>query len=156
MSSLNRVILIGNLGKDPDIRYTESGNIVASFSLATSEKFRNKAGDWEERIEWHNITLWARLAEIAGEYLAKGKSVFIEGRLKTRKWQDREGKDRYSTDIIGEKMLMLSGGNGRHAQVSKGGSGSKAGSVQDVGEMPYSPCADEIPFLLSPIFGPLL
>jgi single-strand DNA-binding protein len=156
MASLNRVILIGNLGKDPDVRYTESGNVMATFPLATSEKFKNKAGDVEERTEWHNITLWARLAEIAGEYLAKGKSVFIEGRLKTRKWQDREGKDRYSTEIIGEKMLMLGGGNGSHAQGSKGGSGGNAGSVQDVGEMPFSPGEDEIPFLVSPIFGPVI
>jgi single-strand DNA-binding protein len=156
MASLNRVILIGNLGKDPEIRYTESGNVVATFPLATSDKFKGKAGDWQERTEWHNITLWARLAEIAGEYLAKGKGVFIEGRLKTRKWQDKEGKDRYTTDIIGEKMLMLGGGNGNHAQESKGGSGGNAGSVQDVGVMPINPGEDEIPFLLSPIFGPVI
>jgi len=118
MASLNKVMLIGNLGKDPEVRYTGAGTAVASFSLATSEKFKNKNGEWEERTEWHNITLWARLAQIAGEYLAKGKTVYIEGRLQTRKWQDRDGKDRYTTEIVGEKMQMLSGkgeGGGRPA-----------------------------------------
>jgi single-strand DNA-binding protein len=108
MASLNKVLLIGNLGKDPEVRYTTSGTAVASFSLATSEKFKNKGGEWEERTEWHNVTLWGRLAEIAGEYLGKGKTVYIEGRLQTRKWQDKEGKDRYTTEIVGEKMQMLS------------------------------------------------
>ena len=115
MASLNKVLLIGNMGKDPEVRYTASGTAVASFSLATSEKFKNKGGEWEERTEWHNIILWGRLAEIAGEYLTKGKTVFIEGRLQTRKWQDRDGKDRFTTEIVGEKMQMLSRkeGNGR-------------------------------------------
>ena len=108
MASLNKVLLIGNLGKDPEVRYTTSGTAVASFSLATSEKFKNKGGEWEERTEWHNVILWGRLAEIAGEYLGKGKTVYIEGRLQTRKWQDKEGKDRYTTEIVGEKMQMLS------------------------------------------------
>lgn len=108
MASLNKVLLIGNLGKDPEVRYTASGTAVASFSLATSERFKNKAGEYEERTEWHNLTLWGRLAEIAGEYLSKGKTVYIEGRLQTRKWQDKEGKDRYTTEIVGEKMQMLS------------------------------------------------
>ncbi len=116
MASLNKVMLIGNLGKDPEVRYTTSGTAVAGFSLATSERFKNKNGEWEDRTEWHNITLWGRLAEIAGEYLAKGKTVYIEGRLQTRKWQDRDGRDRYTTEIVGEKMQMLSGrgeGGGR-------------------------------------------
>ena len=108
MASLNKVLLIGNTGKDPEVRYTTSGTAVASFSLATSERFKNKNGEWEERTEWHNIILWGRLAEIAGEYLAKGKTVYIEGRIQTRKWQDRDGKDRFTTEIVGEKMQMLS------------------------------------------------
>ena len=126
MASLNKVMLIGNLGKDPEVRYTASGTAVASFSLATSEKFKNKSGEWEEKTEWHNVTLWSRLAEIAGEYLSKGKTVYIEGRLQTRKWQDRDGKDRYTTEIVGEKMQMLSGkgegggaGAGGQRQASK-------------------------------------
>ncbi|HEX9078181.1 MAG TPA: single-stranded DNA-binding protein [Desulfuromonadaceae bacterium] len=108
MASLNKVMLIGNLGKDPEVRYTPSGQAVASFNLATSEKFKNKNGEWEERTEWHRVTLWSRLAEIAGEYLSKGKTVYIEGRLQTRKWQDNSGNERYTTEIVGEKMQMLS------------------------------------------------
>ena len=101
MASLNKVMLIGNLGKDPEVRYTAAGTAVASFSVATSEKYKNKNGEWEEKTEWHNVTLWARLAEIAGEYLAKGKTVYIEGRLQTRKWQYNDGRDRYTTEIVG-------------------------------------------------------
>ncbi len=108
MASLNKVMLIGNLGKDPEVRFTASGQAVASFSLATSEKFKGKTGEWEERTEWHSITLWGKLAEIAGEYLSKGKTVYIEGRLQTRKWQDKSGNDRYTTEIVGDKMQMLS------------------------------------------------
>lgn len=130
MASLNKVLLIGNLGKDPEVRYTASGTAVASFSLATSEKFKNKEGEWEERTEWHNVTLWGRLAEIAGEYLGKGKTVYIEGRLQTRKWQDKDGKDRYTTEIVGEKMLMLSrkdGSNHEEAGQSHEGPGFPEG-----------------------------
>ena len=87
MASLNKVMLIGNLGRDPEVRYTAAGQAVASFNLATSEKFKNKSGEWEERTEWHKITLWARLAEIAGEYLTKGSTVYIEGRLQTREYE---------------------------------------------------------------------
>lgn len=109
MASLNKVMLIGNLGKDPEVRYTTSGSAVASFSLATTEKYKAKNGDWEEKTEWHNVVMWGRLAEIAGEYLSKGKTVYIEGRLQTRKWQDKDGRDRYSTEVVGDKMQMLSG-----------------------------------------------
>ena len=108
MASLNKVMLIGNLGKDPEVRFTASGQAVAGFSIAKTEKFKGKSGEWEERTEWHNITLWGKLAEIAGEYLSKGKTVFIEGRLQTRKWQDKSGNDRYTTEIVGDKMQMLS------------------------------------------------
>lgn len=130
MASLNKVLLIGNLGKDPEVRYTASGTAVASFSLATSEKFKNKEGEWEERTEWHNVTLWGRLAEIAGEYLGKGKTVYIEGRLQTRKWQDKDGKDRYTTEIVGEKLQMLSrkdGSNHEEAGQSHEGPGFPEG-----------------------------
>jgi single-strand DNA-binding protein len=144
MASLNKVMLIGNLGKDPEVRYTTSGTAVASFSLATSERFKNKNGEWEEKTEWHNITLWSRLAEIAGEYLAKGKTVYIEGRLQTRKWQDRDGRDRYTTEIVGEKMQML-GAKG------DGGGRGKAPAEQGFGDAPayeepsFNP-DDDIPF----------
>ena len=149
MASLNKVMLIGNLGKDPEVRYTTSGTAVASFSLATSEKFKNKSGEWEEKTEWHNVTLWARLAEIAGEYLSKGKTVYIEGRLQTRKWQDRDGKDRYTTEIVGEKMQMLSGkgeGGGRQG----GGGGGRPDSQEHNSAPSYDEPAfnpdDDIPF----------
>ena len=125
MASLNKVMIIGNLGKDPEVRYTTSGAAVASFSVATTEKFKNKSGEWEEKTEWHNVTLWSRLAEIAGEYLSKGKTVYIEGRLQTRKWQDKDGKDRYTTEIVGEKMQMLS---------AKGDGGGKSGGGRSGGE----------------------
>ena len=125
MASLNKVMLIGNLGKDPEVRYTTSGTAVASFSVATTDKIKNKSGEWEERTEWHNVTLWARLAEIAGEYLSKGKTVYIEGRLQTRKWQDKDGRDRYTTEIVGEKMQMLS---------AKGDGGGKSGGGRSGGE----------------------
>ena len=108
MASLNKVMLIGNLGKDPEVRYTTSGQGVASFSIATTEKYKNKSGEWEEKTEWHNIVLWGKLAEIAKDYLSKGKTVFIEGRLQTRKWQDKDGRDRYNTEIVGDRMQMLS------------------------------------------------
>ena len=130
MASLNKVLLIGNLGKDPEVRYTESGTAVSNFSLATSEKFKNKEEEWEERTEWHNVTLWGRLAEIAGEYLGKGKTVYIEGHLQTRKWQDKDGKDRYTTEIVGEKMQMLSrkdGSNHEEAGQSHEGPGFPEG-----------------------------
>ena len=136
MASLNRVFLIGNLGKNPEVRYTASGTAVASFSLATSEKFKNKGGEWEERTEWHNVTLWDRLAEIAGEYLGKGKTVYLEGRLQTRKWQDKEGKDRYTTEIVGEKMQML----------SKKDSGRDRDSAADSFQQPPDVSGDDIPF----------
>jgi single-strand DNA-binding protein len=118
-------MIIGNLGKDPEVRYTTSGAAVASFSVATTEKFKNKSGEWEEKTEWHNVTLWSRLAEIAGEYLSKGKTVYIEGRLQTRKWQDKDGKDRYTTEIVGEKMQMLS---------AKGEGGGRSGGGRSGGE----------------------
>jgi single-strand DNA-binding protein len=148
MASLNKVMLIGNLGKDPEVRYTASGTAVASFSLATSEKFKNKSGEWEEKTEWHNVTLWSRLAEIAGEYLSKGKTVYIEGRLQTRKWQDRDGKDRYTTEIVGEKMQMLSGkGEGGGGGGRQGGRSDNqyAADAPSYDEPAYNP-DDDIPF----------
>ena len=149
MASLNKVMLIGNLGKDPEVRYTAAGTAVASFSLATSERFKNKNGEWEEKTEWHNVTLWARLAEIAGEYLAKGKTVYIEGRLQTRKWQDRDGKDRYTTEIVGEKMQMLSGkgegGRGEGGGRQNGGR-TESQSQEPAYEEPTFNPDDDIPF----------
>ena len=143
MASLNKVMLIGNLGKDPEVRYTTSNQSVASFPLATSEKFKNKSGEWEERTEWHNVVLWGRQAEVAGEYLAKGKTVFIEGRLQTRKWQDKEGRDRYTTGIVGERMQML---GGRGDGPAGGGGGNRAQGRQQPADDSYGSSYEEPSF----------
>jgi single-strand DNA-binding protein len=150
MASLNKVMLIGNLGKDPEVRYTTSGTAVASFSIATSERFKNRSGEWEDKTEWHNVTLWGRLAEIAGEYLAKGKTVYIEGRLQTRKWQDRDGRDRYTTEIVADKMQMLGGkgeGGGRQGSGKSSDEAGQAGQAGSPGyEEPVFNPDDDIPF----------
>ncbi|NMC75615.1 MAG: single-stranded DNA-binding protein [Geobacteraceae bacterium] len=148
MASLNKVMLIGNLGRDPEVRYTTSGTAVASFSLATTEKFKNKAGEWEERTEWHTITMWGRLAEIAGEYLSKGKNVYIEGRLQTRKWQDRDGRDRYTTEVVADKMQMLGGrgeSGGRQAPGKAAEEAGVFGGSPGYEEPSFNP-DDDIPF----------
>ncbi len=146
MASLNKVMLIGNLGKDPEVRYTQSGTAVASFSLATSERFKNKNGEWEDKTEWHNVTLWGRLAEIAGEYLAKGKTVYIEGRLQTRKWQDKDGRDRYTTEIVGDRMQMLSGKGEGGGGAGRPAGGRGAESQGPGYEEPVFNPDDDIPF----------
>jgi len=107
MASLNKVMIIGRLGKDVDVRYTSTGTPVAGFSLATSEKFKNKSGEWEEKTEWHNIVAWQKQAELAGQYLSKGSQVYIEGRLQTRKWQDNSGNERYTTEIVADRLQFL-------------------------------------------------
>ncbi len=110
MASLNKVLLIGNLGRDPENRYLPSGGAVCNFSIATTDRFTDKAGQKQERTEWHNIVMYGKLAEIAAQYLKKGSAVYVEGRLQTRKWQDKNtGADRYSTEIIADQMQMLSG-----------------------------------------------
>lgn len=107
---INKVILIGNVGKDPETRYMQNGKAVCNFSVATSEGWTDRnTGDKQERTEWHNVVLYDKLAEIANEYLKKGSQVYIEGSLRTRKWQDKEGKDRYTTEIVGQTMQMLGG-----------------------------------------------
>ena len=107
---INKVILVGNLGKDPETRYMPSGKAVTNFSIATSESWKDKqTGEQKEQTEWHNIVMYDRLAEIAAEYLRKGSQVYVEGRLRTRKWQDKEGRDRYTTEIIANEMQMLGG-----------------------------------------------
>ena len=114
MASVNKVILIGNLGKDPDVRYMPSGKAVASVTLATNESWKDRTtGEKQERTEWHNVVFYSPLAEIVGQYLRKGSSVFVEGRLQTRKWQDKtSGQDRYITEIIANEMKMLGGRGG--------------------------------------------
>ena len=142
MASLNKVMLMGNLGKDPEVRYTASGQAVASFSIATSERYKSKSGDWEEKTEWHNIVLWGKQAETAKDYLSKGKTVFIEGRLQTRKWQDKDGRDRYTTEIVGDRMQFVG---------AKGDGGSRSqGRDSEPSDTYYDPAGsnpdDDIPF----------
>jgi len=113
---INKVILIGNLGRDPEVRYMPSGSAVTNVSVATSDSWRDKqSGEMQERTEWHNVVFFGKLAEIAGEYLKKGSKVFVEGSLRTRKWQDKSGADRYTTEIVANEMQMLD---------SRGGSGA--------------------------------
>ncbi len=109
MASVNKVILVGNLGRDPEVRYMPNGEAVCNFSIATTDNWKDKNGQKQERTEWHNIVMYRKLAEIAGEYLKKGRPVYVEGRLQTRKWQTKEGQDRYTTEIIADQMQMLGG-----------------------------------------------
>jgi single-strand DNA-binding protein len=113
--SLNKVQLIGNLGKPPEVKYTPSGTAVANFSIATNERFKDKSGEWADKVEWHNIVLWQRLAEIAGEYLKQGSKVYIEGRLQTHSWE-KDGVKKYSTEIVGSDLILLDGKPSRSGQ----------------------------------------
>jgi len=118
MASVNKVILIGNLGRDPEVRYMPSGDAVANITIATTETWKDKAGEKQEQTEWHRVAMFGKTAEIAGEYLKKGSQVYIEGKLQTRKWTDKEGQERYTTEIRADRMQMLgsrSGGSERMA-----------------------------------------
>jgi single-strand DNA-binding protein len=120
--SVNKVILIGNLGKDPEVKYTPQGTPVAKITLATNERFKDKSGEWQDRTEWHNVVLWQRLAEIAGEYLKKGGKVYIEGRLQTRSWDDKtSGQKKYMTEVVANDLVLL------------GGRGEGSGGADDAG-----------------------
>ena len=121
MASVNKVILLGNLGRDPELRYTPGGDAVVSMSIATTESWKDKSGQRQEKTEWHNIVMYRRLAEIAGEYLKKGSQVYIEGRLQTRKWQDKQGNDRYTTEIAADHMQMLGQRDSGGASDRRGG-----------------------------------
>lgn len=124
--SVNKVILVGNLGKDPEVKYTPSGTPVAKFSLATNERYKDKAGEWQDRTEWHNIVAWQRLAEIVGEYVKKGSKIYIEGRLQTSSWEDKQsGEKKYRTEIIASDLVLLGGrGEGGESHSSRGASAS--------------------------------
>jgi single-strand DNA-binding protein len=121
MASVNKVILVGNLGRDPETRYTTSGEAVTNVSIATTDTWKDKSGEKQERTEWHRVAFFGKLAEIAGEYLKKGSQVYVEGRLQTRKWQDKDGQDKYTTEIVADRMQML---------------GSRAGAASGGGEPP--------------------
>jgi single-strand DNA-binding protein len=124
--SVNKVILIGNLGKDPEVKVTPSGTPVAKFSLATNERYKDKAGQWQDRTEWHNLVAWQRTAEIIGEYVKKGSKIYVEGRLQTSSWDDKTtGEKKYRTEIIVNDLVLLSGrGDGEGASRSAGAGGS--------------------------------
>lgn len=108
--SVNKVILIGNVGKEPDVQYTSGGTAVAKFSLATNERFKDKSGEWQDKTEWHNLVAWAKLAEIVGEYATKGSKIYVEGRLQTSSWDDKKsGEKKYRTEIIVSELVLLSG-----------------------------------------------
>ncbi|KVU13816.1 single-stranded DNA-binding protein [Burkholderia ubonensis] len=151
MASVNKVILVGNLGADPEVRYLPSGDAVANIRLATTDRYKDKAsGEFKEMTEWHRVAFFGRLAEIVSEYLKKGSSVYIEGRIRTRKWQGQDGQDRYSTEIVADQMQMLGGrggsggggggdeggygggyggGGSRGEQMERGGGGGRAGGA---------------------------
>jgi len=121
MASVNKVILLGNLGRDPETRYTTGGDAVTNLRIATTEQWKDKNGEKQERTEWHTVVLFGRQAEIAGEYLKKGRSVYIEGRLQTRKYTDKEGQEKYSTEVVADRMQLL--GSGRDSGGGGGGGG---------------------------------
>mgnify|MGYP001816880297 CR=1 FL=1 len=147
---INKVILVGNLGADPETRYMPSGGAVTNLSIATSESWKDKqTGEQKERTEWHKVAMFNRLAEIAAEYLRKGSQVYIEGKLRTRKWQDRDGNDRYTTEVIADEMQMLGGRGG--GGMGGGMSGGSAGGDPGPGNAPPRQPApddfdDDIPF----------
>ncbi len=140
---INKVIVVGNLGNDPDTRYMPSGGAVTNLSVATSEQWKDKqTGEQKERTEWHKVAMFGRLAEIAAEYLRKGSQVYIEGKLRTRKWQDRDGNDRYTTEIIADEMQMLGGRGGGSAPMRDDRGSSSAPAPQSAPD----DFDDDIPF----------
>ncbi|MBK6803835.1 MAG: single-stranded DNA-binding protein [Betaproteobacteria bacterium] len=165
MASVNKVILLGNLGRDPETRYTTGGDAVTNLNIATSEQWKDKSGEKQERTEWHRVVLFGRQAEIAGEYLKKGRSVYIEGRLQTRKYTDKDGVEKYSTEIVADRMQLIGGareggggddempgGGGGARPPSRGGSGGGAGGQRPAagggsgGKKPGDDFDDDIPF----------
>ncbi len=141
---VNKVIVVGNLGSDPDTRYMPSGSAVTNLSIATSEAWKDKqTGEQKERTEWHKVAMFGKLAEIAAEYLRKGSQVYIEGKLRTRKWQDKEGKDRWTTEIVADEMQMLGGRSGGGAPAMNESQGSSAPPPASSGSNEFD---DDIPF----------
>ena len=150
--SVNKVILVGRLGKDPETRYMTNGEAVTNVTLATSENWKDKNGEKQERTEWHNLVFYRRLAEVAGEYLKKGSQIYVEGKIQTRKWQDKDGKDRYTTEIIVNEMQMLgskTGGAGSFEVVEKpasSGASSSAPRSTPAAKGNFDNFDDDIPF----------
>lgn len=138
--SVNKVILIGRCGKDPETRYMTNGEAVTNVSIATSETWKDKSGEKQEKTEWHNLTFYKRLAEVVGEYVKKGSEIYVEGKIQTRKWQDKEGKDRYTTEIICHEMKML-GGKKDASEESQPKQQAKPANPQATEDFP-----DDVPF----------
>ena len=138
MAGVNKVILIGNLGKDPEVRYLDSGVAVANFSLATTESYKNKEGERVSQTEWHNIVLWRGLAEVAEKWLKKGSSVYIEGKIRSRKWEDKEGNARYTTEILADNMTMLG--------KKEDSSAEKTETTPEQESIPQEEKGDDLPF----------
>jgi single-strand DNA-binding protein len=152
MASVNKVILIGNLGRDPETRYMPDGGAVTNVSIATTESWKDKNGEKQEKTEWHRVAFFGKLAEIAGEYLKKGSQVYVEGRLQTRKWQDKDGQDKYSTEIVADRMQMLGsrqgmGGGERDSGEREGASkpAGKPSAAKPAGSK-FDDFEDDIPF----------
>ena len=149
MAGVNKVIIVGNVGRDPEVRFTKAGTAVATFSVATSERFKDRDGQPQERTEWHRVVAWAQLADICGKYLRKGKQVYIEGRLQTRDWEDKDGHKRYTTEVVANVMQMLGrreddGGGSSDDSYSRGSSGGSDPMAQ--APAGGGPSDDEIPF----------
>ncbi len=139
---INKAIIVGNLGADPEIRYTQNGAPVATFNVATTERWRDKEGNQQESTEWHRIVAWSKLAEICGEYLHKGSRVYIEGKIQTRKWQDQSGNDRYTTEIVAREMKML---DRRDSGSRPSSGGTQEKSFHDSSPS-YGDMGDDVPF----------
>ena len=154
MASVNKAILIGNLGKDPEVRYMPSGEAIANITLATTDTWKDKSGEKQERTEWHRVSFFGRQAEVVGEYLKKGSQIYVEGRIQTRKWQDKEGQDRYTTEIVADRMQMLGGkssGGGSFEVVENRPAASSGGAAATAKAAPaakgsFDNFDDDIPF----------
>ena len=140
MAGVNKVILIGNLGKDPEVRYLDSGVAVANFSLATTESYKNKEGERVSQTEWHNVVLWRGLAEVAEKWLKKGSSVYIEGKIRNRKWEDKDGNTRYTTEILADNMTMLGKKDASSSETSESTTTTTEESI------PQEEKGDDLPF----------
>ena len=128
MGSVNKVILVGNLGRDAELRYTPGGAAVATLNLATTEVFKDREGQKKEDTQWHRVILWGKTAETLQDYLTKGKQIYVEGKLQTRKWKDKDGNDKYTTEVRGDRVVLLSGGGGGRAE---GGGGGRGGATDE-------------------------
>ena len=157
MASVNKVIIVGNLGRDPETRYMPDGGAITNISVATTDKWKDKNGEMQEKTEWHRVAFFGKLAEIAGEYLKKGSQVYVEGRLQTRKWQDKDGADKYTTEIVANQMQMLGSrqgmGGGRGAEAPEAAEGGGGGGSARPASRPaaksggkFDDFEDDIPF----------